>query len=246
MWGSIPRHAGKSAARFVTGFLAGETAQHLLGGSGPSGPSPSHDESDTGSMPVSSEPSTNTYGLEQQSNAFMPSGHPFMGVGFWGGGNLLAPVLPDPVLQQSVDTLSAPSNDDAPRNRMITSALPGLVGTAMTLHPGGRLLGGMGQFLSGFLGGTEHRAHVQSDNTPRLPPNPDVHTDPEQLSSAYRELSSQYEDAGYSSQARVTGMLDPNPTNAQVSQSIHERLLGTLGYPSPFTTPQQRSDDNQS
>ncbi|MGN6109115.1 MAG: hypothetical protein ACTHU0_28675 [Kofleriaceae bacterium] len=205
--------------------MTGETIQHLVGHSG-------NDTNDSDPAPVLPN---NTYRMEQQSNEYMPPDNPFMGVGFWTGGNLLAPVLPDPMLQQSVDTLSAPSNDDAPRNRMITSMVPGVVGSAIRLHPGLRALGGIGQVLSGFLGGTEHRARVQSDNTPRLPPNPNVHTDREQLSEDYRELSNQYEESGYSSQSRVTRMLDPNSTNAQVSNSIHERLLQPQGYESPFT-----------
>ena len=200
------------------GYVAGQGIQAALGTSGPSEPR------------TTAPPTTpaETYRREQQSNEYMPPDQSFMSLPWWGAGAAAARVMPQQALEQSVNTFSDPSNPASTQNRSratsaataLSAFVPGPLGVAARLATGATL-------------GAEHQAQSQSAATPRLPPNPAVHTEPAQIQQDYQALSGQYAGAGYTPQSRVVATMPPTATNAQVSHSIHERLLPD--QPSPFT-----------
>jgi hypothetical protein len=212
-------------AQFVGGYLLGQGLQSMVGTSGSQG-------SSNGNQPVA-PPTTpiETYRAEQQSNEYMPPQQSFMSFPWWAGGAVGSNVMPQPVLDQSVNTFSNPSNPQSTQNRnLATTALTGLTG----LIPGP--VGPALRVLSSATLGAEHQSHAQSQATPRQPPNPSVHTNPTQIQQDYQQLSTQYANGGFTPQSRVVAHMQPTPTNAQVSHSIHSRLLP--GQQSPFTTEQ--------
>ena len=201
------------------GYLLGEGLQALVGTSGSSA-------NDNQSAPPRTP--AEVYRAEQQSTEYMPPQQSFMSVPWWASGAAASTVMPGPVLDQSVNTFSNPSNPQSTTNRSSATAamtglsalLPGPLGVAARLGTSATL-------------GAERRSHAQSEATPRLPPNPAVHSEPTQIAHDYQTLSTQYADAGYTPQSRVVANMQPTPTNAQVSHSIHSRLLPD--QPSPFT-----------
>lgn len=229
-------------------YVGGRAIQHRFGRSGPTiSTTDTTPETDTSTTEIDEPdtPQASTYQNEQSSNEYMPEDQPFMGVGFWGGGNALAPVMPTPVLQQSVQQLSDPSNENAYNNRQIASLIPGLVGNAAALVPSLRVLGMLGTMTTGGLLGTEHQASVQSQQTPRLPPNPSVQTDPSQIQQSYQQLSSQYAEEGYTSQSLVTAQMPPTAQNAQVSHAIQRRLMPQRASPFTATTPTEEKKESE-
>lgn len=237
MWRSKARNV---AIGLGAGMAAGAAGQwHATSNDGGSQSSP---------LPGAREPLT-TQGadrswLEQykiehaRATPQMPPGQPFMGGVTWGGGAAMSQVLPPPALGVAVEHLSAPSNPNAFRNRLMFGTLPVAFGAAVG-GPVGAALGALG----GGVLGSELESWRQSQNTPRVPPASDVPTDQAKRAEYYRSLSDSYKEADMGPQARVAAVMPPEPENVQVSRAIAEGHLGNAAPPLPALRPGSGQQD---
>jgi hypothetical protein len=221
-----------------TGLAAGALSQSLNGTT--EGPAPIQPLTSTPSSEDASSPAPSATPAPADPTDAMPravyqneqfagnsAGVPFMNFGMWNTGRRMAPGMNRRLLRASTETFAAPSNEDAPRNRMLAGGAAALAGGVMQLGPLPiRILGTALTAAGGAQIGGEAVARRQAARTPIIP-DPEMTRDPEQIERDFATYRQQLGDSGYRAQEAVVDTLDPVQENANVSAVIQPRLLPT-------------------